>query len=348
MRYRVFGDRTGLRVSQLALGTGNFGTAWGYGAEPDEARRMFARYIEAGGNFIDTADNYQAGQSEALLGGLIAPVRERIVLASKFSLGPSPVQAGIAATGNSRKVMAQSVEASLKRLNTDRIDLLWVHMPDGVTPMEEVLRGLDDLARAGKILYAGLSDFPAWRVSRAVTLAEWRGTLPIAGVQLEYSLVERTAERELLPMAQALGLGTVAWSPLGGGLLTGKYRRGEVGRATQLGMLIHQEDSAHKGAVLDALEAVAEETGSNPGRVAIAWVAARGAVPIIGPKSVAQLEDNLAAAQVQLTEQQLSRLNAAGAPSLGFPHEMLGQPSIRQGLAGGQLERFDQPMGPVA
>lgn len=348
MRYQVFGNHTGLRVSQLALGTGNFGTAWGYGAEPDEARRMFGRYVEAGGNFIDTADNYQAGQSETLLSELIAPVREQIVLASKFTLGPTPAQAGVAATGNSRKVMVQSVESSLKRLKTDRIDLLWVHMPDGVTPMEEVMRGVDDLARSGKIVYAGLSDFPAWRVSRAVTLAEVRGSLPIAGVQLEYSLVERTAERELLPMAQALGLGTVAWSPLGGGLLTGKYRRGEVGRATQLGVLIHQEDSAQKGAVLDALQGVAEEMGSNPGRVAIAWVAARAAIPIIGPKSTVQLEDNLAAADLRLTEQQLSQLNAAGAPSLGFPHDLPNQASTRQSLAGGQLEQLDAPKHSVA
>ncbi|NNG24592.1 aldo/keto reductase [Massilia sp. ML15P13] len=348
MRYRVFGKHTGLRVSQLALGTGNFGTTWGYGAEPDEARRMFGKYIEVGGNFIDTADNYQAGQSETLLSDLIAPVRERLVLASKFTLGPTPAQAGIAATGNSRKVMIQSVESSLKRLKTDRIDLLWVHMPDGVTPMEEVMRGLDDLARAGKIVYAGLSDFPAWRVSRAATLAELRGSLPIAGVQLEYSLVERTAERELLPMAQALGLGTVAWSPLGGGLLTGKYRRGELGRATQLGTLIHHEDSAQKGAVLDALQVVADETESNPGRVAIAWVMARGAIPIVGPKSLAQMDDNLGATELRLTEQQLLHLNAAGSPSLGFPHELLSQDSVRQSLAGGQLDQLDAPDQPIA
>ena len=348
MRYQVFGKHTGLRVSQLALGTGNFGTAWGYGAETEEARRMFGRYIEAGGNFIDTADNYQAGQSETLLGELIAPVREKLVVASKYTLGPAPAHAGIAATGNSRKVMIQSVDASLRRLNTDRIDLLWVHMPDGVTPIEEILRGVDDLARAGKIVYAGLSDFQAWRVARAATLAEVRASLPIAAVKLEYSLVERTAERELLPMAQAFGLGTVAWSPLGGGLLTGKYRRGEIGRATQLGVLIHQEDNVQKAAVLDALQAVADETGSNPGRVAIAWVAARGAIPIVGPKSLAQLEDNLAAADVRLTEQQLAQLNAVGSPALGFPHDLLNQDAIRQGLAGGQLDQLDWPHSPVA
>lgn len=348
MRYRVFGRHTGLRVSQLALGTGNFGTAWGYGAEPDEARRMFARYLEAGGNFIDTADNYQAGQAETLLAELIAPERDRIVLATKYSLGPSPANAGIAATGNSRKAMVQSVEASLKRLHTDRIDLLWVHMPDGVTPVDEMMRGLDDLARAGKIVYAGFSDFPAWRAARAATWAELRGSLPLAAVQVEYSLVERTAERELLPMAEALGLGTVAWSPLGGGLLTGKYRRGEIGRATQLGMLIHQEDSAQKGAVLDAIELVATQTGENMGRVALAWVAARGAVPIIGPKSVLQLDDNLAAAGLHLTDEQLALLNDAGKPSLGFPHDMLNQAGIRASLAGGQLDGLDWPGATVA
>jgi aryl-alcohol dehydrogenase-like predicted oxidoreductase len=348
MRYQVFGSHSGLRVSQLALGTGNFGTAWGYGAELDEARRMFGRYLDAGGNFIDTADNYQAGQSETLLSELIAPVREKVVLASKYTLGLMPAQAGIAAVGNSRKVMVQSVEASLKRLDTDRIDLLWVHMPDGVTPMEEIMRGLDDLARAGKIVFAGLSDFPAWRVARAATWAELRGTLPIAGVQIEYSLVERTAELELRPMARSLGLGTVGWSPLGGGLLTGKYRRGEVGRATQLGTLVHQEDSTHKAAVLDALETVAGEVDSNMGRVAIAWVAARGVVPIIGPKSVAQLEDNLAAAELRLTAAQLALLDAAGAPSLGFPHDMLNQLPMKRSLAGGQFDSFDGPAEMVA
>lgn len=348
MRYRILGQHTGLRVSQAALGTGNFGTAWGYGADAAQARAMFDRYLEAGGNFIDTADNYQVGESETLLGGFIASVRERIVLASKYTLGPAPAAAGPVATGNSRKAMVQSVEASLKRLQTDRIDLLWVHMPDGVTPMEEMLRGLDDLARAGKIVYAGLSDFPAWRVARAVTLAQWRGSLPIAAIQFEYSLVERTAERELLPMAQALGLGTLAWSPLGGGLLTGKYRRGEVGRATQLGMLIHQEDDARKAAVLDALQAVADEAGSNPGRVAIAWVMAQGVMPILGPKSLAQLDDNLGALELSLSDAQCKRLSAAGAPSLGFPHDFLMQPGVRQGVSGGAWERSEEPALPVA
>jgi aryl-alcohol dehydrogenase-like predicted oxidoreductase len=238
MRYQVLGSHTGLRISSFALGTGNFGTAWGYGAEPAEAQRILDRYLEAGGNIVDTADNYQMGESEALLGAFIGAQRDHLVLASKYSWGQE-ANGGLLLTGNSRLNLRRSVENSLKRLRTDRLDLLWVHMPDGMTPMEEILRGLDDRARAGKIIYAGLSNFPAWRVANAVSMAELRGGLPIAAIQVEYSLVERTAERELLPMSKAFGLGCLAWSPLGGGLLTGKYRRGEQGRATQFGALIH-------------------------------------------------------------------------------------------------------------
>jgi aryl-alcohol dehydrogenase-like predicted oxidoreductase len=340
MRYQVFGRHTGLRVSAFALGCGNFGTAWGYGAEPAEARRMFDRYLDAGGNFIDTADNYQAGESETLLGEFIGSRRDHLVLATKYTWGQDPA-GGMLVTGNSRLNLRRSVEASLRRLRTDRIDLLWVHMPDGVTPIDEIVRGLDDLARAGKIVFAGLSDFPAWRVARAATLAELRGSLPVAAMQIEYSLVERTPERELLPMARAFGLGTVAWSPLGGGLLTGKYRRGESGRATQLGVLIHGEDDAQKTGILDALHAVAAELGSNPGRVALAWIVARGIVPILGPKSLAQLEDNLSAAEVRLDAGQSARLDAASAVAPGFPHEMLMRPDTVERLAGGPTDRFD-------
>ena len=174
MRYKIFGQRTGLRVSELVLGAGNFGTRWGHGAEPEEARRIFDAYADAGGNFIDTANGYQFGQSEEILGDLLAGKRDEFVLATKFTMRTDP-SSGLLVTGNSRKSMAGSVEASLKRLKTDRIDLYWAHASDGVTPLEEIVRGFDDLVRAGKILYAGLSDFPAWRVARAATIAEWRG-----------------------------------------------------------------------------------------------------------------------------------------------------------------------------
>lgn len=220
MRYKTFGRRTGLRVSELALGTGNFGTGWGYGAEREEAQAVFEAYVAAGGNFIDTAHSYQLGQSEKLVGQFIAADRDHFVVATKYTLGSGGAD-GLSRTGNSRKNLVRSVEESLKRLNTDRIDLYWAHMADGMTPMEEILRGFDDLVRAGKILYAGLSNFPAWRVARADLLADLRGWAPVAGIQIEYSLAERTADRELLPMAEALGLGVALWSPLGGGVLTG-------------------------------------------------------------------------------------------------------------------------------
>ncbi len=338
MRYRIFGN-TGLRVSTLALGTGNFGKGWGYGSDQDEARRVYARYREAGGNFIDTADQYQFGQAETMLGEFIAAERDDIVLATKFSLGDSP-DAGLQRSGNSRKAMLRSVEASLRRLRTDRVDLLWVHMPDGVTPIDEIARALDDLVRGGKILYAGLSDFPAWRVATAATLAEARGRSPVAAVQLEYSLVERSAERELLPMAAGFNLGTVAWSPLGGGLLTGKYRRGETGRAQGLGVVIHGESDARKTAVVDAVLAIAGDIGASPGQVAIAWVLARGVLPIIGPRTLDQLEDNLASLEVRLAAEQLDRLDQASAITLGFPHDVV--TATGPALAGGVPELIDQ------
>lgn len=215
--------------------------------------------------------------------------------------------------------------------------------------MEEMLRGLDDLVSAGKILYAGLSDFPAWRVARAATLAQQHGWAPIIAQQIEYSLVERTPDRELLPMAEALGLGTVAWSPLGGGLLTGKYRKGEVGRAETWKNLYHLEDSAVKTATLDALEAIARETGRNEGQVAIAWVMAKGTIPILGPRTRAQLDDNLGALTLSLTPEQLQRLDAASAIPLGFPHEMLTRfDGLRNQIAGGRADLIDLPSVPVA
>lgn len=343
MRYRVFGN-TGLRVSALALGTGNFGKGWGYGSDRDEAAGIYARYRDAGGNFIDTADQYQFGQSEEMVGEFIGGDRDAVVLATKFSLG-ARADAGLQDTGNSRKAMIQSVEGSLRRLKTDRIDLLWVHMPDGHTPIEEIARGLDALVRAGKIVYAGLSDFPAWRVATAATLAELRGWAPISAVQIEYSLVERTVERELLPMARAFGLGTVGWSPLGGGLLTGKYRKGETGRAQGLGVVIHGESDARKTATVDAVLAVAEETGLPPGQIAIAWVMGRGVLPIIGPRTPEQLADNLSATTITLSPAQRARLDEASAIPAGFPHDIVAASAPR--LRGGKEALLDLPEVPV-
>lgn len=229
MRYKIFGEKTGLKVSELALGTGMFGTGWGYGAQPDEVQQMLERYMDAGGNFIDTSESYQFGESEELIGKFIAKDRDSVVLATKYSLGSSASHS-LTRVGNSRKSMVQAVEASLKRLGTDRIDLYFAHMEDRVTPVEEIVRGFDDLVRAGKIIYGGLSNFPAWRTATAATLADLRGWSPVSAIQVEYSLLERTTESEVLPMAEGLGIGVMGWSPMAGGLLTGKYRNGETGR----------------------------------------------------------------------------------------------------------------------
>lgn len=350
MHYKVFGRKTGLRVAELALGAGNFGTGWGHGAERDEAKRIFDGYLEAGGNFIDTANGYQGGQSEAMLSEFIATERDRLVIATKYTLGTTSA-AGISHTGNNRKNMVRAVEESLTRLKTDHIDLFWAHMSDGVTPMEEILRGFDDLVRAGKIHYAGLSNFPAWRIARADLLAEVRGFAPIAAIQAEYSLAERTAEREQLPMAEALGLAATLWSPLGGGFLTGKYRSGdENNRAAKLGMLVHAEKSARETALLDTLLAVAAELGASPTHVAIAWLrdkakrSTTGLIPILGSRTREQLDATLGALNVQLSADQVSRLDGVSEVAKGVPHESIAGSVAR--FSGG--ETLDLPIIPVA
>jgi aryl-alcohol dehydrogenase-like predicted oxidoreductase len=312
MRYTVFG-KTGLRVSQVALGTGNFGTGWGYGADPDVSKAIFDAYVEVGGNFIDSADVYQFGQSEELLGTLLRGRREDFVLATKFARGATP-NANRLVTGNSRKALVASLEASLKRLKTDRIDIYWVHWPDDVTPSEEIVRGFEDLARAGKILYAGISNFPAWRLARAVTLAELSGAVPIAAAQFEHSLVHREPEADLFPASHALGLGVVTWSPLGGGVLTGKYRKGEKGRAEGFGGKVFQpENSPQRTQVLDTVIAIADELGVTPGQVAIAWAGTHGSIPIIGPRSPEQLADNLGALSLELSAEHIGRLDTVSS-----------------------------------
>jgi len=314
MDYIPFG-RTGLTVSQIALGTGNFGTGWGHGADAATSTAILDAYADAGGNFLDTADVYQFGQSEEIIGKALAGRREDFVLASKFSNGAAP-NANRLVTGNSRKAMIASVEASLKRLKTDRIDLYWVHHPDDVTATDEIVRGFDDLARAGKILYAGLSNFPAWRLAQAATIADLTRALPIAAAQSEHSLVHRDPEADLFPASRALGLGVVTWSPLGGGVLTGKYRKGETGRAEGFGGKVFQaEDTAQRTAIIDTVIAIADELHASPDQVAIAWAGSHGAVPMIGPRSMAQLTSNLGALDIAFTDDQSRRLDAVSATS---------------------------------
>ena len=326
MHYTTFGRRTGLRVSEYALGTANFGTSPGAGAGRGQSRAIFDAFAAAGGTFIDSADHYQGGESEIALGELLAADRDHFVLATKYSRG-TPGHTRINETGNSRKTMVRSLEASLQRLGTDYVDVYWVHLPDTLTPVDEIVAAFDDLTRAGKILHGGLSNFPAWRVATAATIADLRGKSPIIGIQAEYSLADRTADRDLLPMAEAFGLGAALYAPLGGGLLTGKYRLGDEGRLRTLGGGVRLEDGDQKTAILDTVLAIAGETGATAAQVSMAWLrhhAARSAtafIPVIGPRTTTQLDDYLAALDLDLTSEQYDRLQKTSAVALGTPHE---------------------------
>ncbi|MFF8382612.1 aldo/keto reductase [Streptomyces kanasensis] len=348
MDHLVFGRRCGLRVSAYALGTVNFGSTWGGGTDLAEARAVVDRFAEAGGTLVDTADCYQDGQSETFLGEILAGRRDHFTLATKFSYGVSAADRALLNTGNSRSAVIRSLEGSLRRLRTDHVDLYWAHFPDDLTPVEEIVVALDDLVRAGKIRYAGLSNFPAWRTARAVTLGEVAGRTPVVGVQTEYSLIERTADRELLPMAEALGLGAALWGPLGGGLLTGKYRNGSEGRLTDWhGRVIRTESDGHRTAVLDEVLSIAKEVGAPPGQVAVAWLdirarrAGAARVTVIGPRTTAQLDDYLAALDLELDDTHVRRLDAVSAVPLGSPHEIAH--SARDALLGGDASRVRPP-----
>lgn len=347
VKYSTFGRVAGLRVSEYALGTANFGTAWGSGAEPSDARRLFERFADAGGCFIDTASNYQDGQAEIVLADCLASDRDHFVVSTKFGRGTND-DTHVSSAGNSRRAMVQSVEASLRSLRTDRLDVLWAHYEDGVTHTDEIVHAFDALVTSGKVLYAGLSNFPAWRVARAATLSELRGWAPISGVQFEHSLIERSGERELLPMAEGLGLGVALYSPLGGGLLTGKYREATEGRQTLLPGIVYQEDTASKTLAIDAVLRVAEELGIDATAVAVAWqreLARRSAttcVTIIGPRTLRQLDGYLAALDVQLDEKHYGMLSDATAISRGVPHDSIAGPPDM-----GDRQRLAPSLAPV-
>ncbi|MEW5676034.1 aldo/keto reductase [Flavobacterium enshiense] len=331
MKYKIFGQKTGLRVSELALGTGNFGTRWGHGADKETSMKIFNKYIEAGGNFIDTADGYQAGESEEILGNLIAENRQEIILSTKFSTGGS----SLLTTGNSRKNIIHSAEQSLKRLKTDYLDIYWAHISDGQTPIEEIMRAMDDLVRDGKILYTGFSNFPAWRIANAALLADLRGWAPVAGIQVEYNLIERAPDRELLPMAEALGLGAAFWSPLAGGTLTGKYRsnqQNEVSRQQAWGgTLVKGETGSRETEILNALEKIAKEKDAKMLNIALAWVRQKhynsslSTVTLLGPRSEQQLIDNLNSLNISLSSEEIELLNRVSTIDLGYPHTMISE-----------------------
>jgi aryl-alcohol dehydrogenase-like predicted oxidoreductase len=332
--YRLLG-RSGLRVSPLSLGTMTFGTDWGWGTGIDEARRILDSYVDRGGNFIDTASAYTDGSSEKILGEITQGRREQLVIATKYTMNRRPGDPN--AGGNHRKSMIASVESSLRSLDTDYIDLLYLHAWDATTPAEEILRGLDDLVRAGKVLYVGISDTPAWQVSRMQAIAELRGWSPLIALQIEYSLVERTVERDLIPMAQEMGLGVLPWSPLASGVLTGKYKAADIedgpGEASAAGT--RKNVAVANGAlterallIADEVKQIAAELGKTQAQVALAWTLLNPAVTstILGARTHEQLIDNLGALEVDFTEEQVRRLDARSAVDLGFPHEFLARP----------------------
>jgi aryl-alcohol dehydrogenase-like predicted oxidoreductase len=341
--YRLLG-RSGLRVSPLSLGTMTFGTEWGWGSDIDESRRILDAYVDRGGNFLDTANSYTLGTSEQFVGELAKGRRDRLAIATKYTMNIDPGDPN--AGGNHRKSMMRSVERSLRSLQTDYIDLLYLHAWDQTTPVEEVLRGLDDLVRAGKVLYVGMSDIPAWQVSRMQAIADLRGWSPLVALQIEYSLLERTVERELIPMAAEMGLGVIPWSPLGSGVLTGKYSRADLdigeGGADPRGS--RKNGAAANGAlterglaIADVVVEVAREMGRTPAQVAVAWTLLEPAVTstILGARTLAQLEDNLGALEVTFTDAQRARLEEASAVDLGFPHRFLQSPMPRRVIFGG-------------
>jgi len=326
--YRLLG-RCGLRISPLTLGTMTFGVPASWGCDYSEAEKIVNAFVERGGNILDTANFYAAGESERIVGRLLDGRREQLVVATKYSL--SMRRGDPNASGNHRKNMVQSVEQSLKRLKTDYIDLFYLHMWDATTPVEEILRAFDDLVRAGKILYLGISDTPAWQVSRMQAIAELRGWSPLAALQIPYSLAERTVERDLMPMALEMGLGVLPWSPLAGGVLSGKYSRSDLA-ASPAAFDSRKDINLATGrlrestlAIADEVVAVAGELERTPAQVALAWTLLNRAVSstIIGVRNAQQLEDNLAALDVAFSDEQRARLDAISRVEPGFPHELL-------------------------
>lgn len=325
--YRTLG-RSGLRISPLALGTMTFGADWGWGADESEARAIFDHYVMLGGNFIDTANNYTNGSAETLVGKFARGRREQLVIATKYSAWTRKADPN--SGGNHRKSMVASVESSLQRLESDYIDLLYLHVWDGTTPVEEILQALDDLVRSGKVLYVGISDTPAWQVSRMQAISELRGWARLIALQIEYSLIERTSERDLIPMAVEMGLGVLPWSPLGMGILTGKYNSpraaadddptGRSGVVAGLGRLGERELG-----IAQAVADVAAEIGCTPAQAALAWTMLNPATaaPIVGARTPKQLDENLKALDVIFTGEQIAALDRASAIDLGFPHNLI-------------------------
>jgi aryl-alcohol dehydrogenase-like predicted oxidoreductase len=352
--------KSGLRVSRLALGAMTFGTDWGWGADENTARQLFDTYVDAGGNFIDTADLYTGGVSETWLGKFIAErhLRDRLVVTTKFTYNAEPGNPN--AGGNGRKNILRAVEGSLKRLGTDYIDLYLLHTWDKITPAEEVMRTLDDLVRSGKVRHVGLSDTPAWYAAQSQTLAQWRGYEPLSTLQLEYSLVERNIEREFVPLGQELGMGIMVWSPLASGLLSGKYKpsasgaTGEGRLETVKGMAnpAFQKFSDRNWAIVAELEKVAAELDRSMAQVAVNWVANRPGISsvIVGATKLSQLEDNLKALEFTIPSELVDRLETVSRPESQFPYSFFDneiQGMIHGGVTVGRQHSNYAPTAPI-
>lgn len=338
MKYKLLG-RSGLKVSELCLGTMGFGTEAGWGADKDTSFAIMDEFINAGGNFLDTANVYKLGTSEKIIGDYISHHdRDYFVLATKYTLKDNTTNPN--ASGNNRKNMMRSVEESLKRLKTDFIDVLYLHIWDDLTPIDEVLRGLDDLIRQGKVNYAAISDTPAWVVAKGNTLAELMGWSQFIALQVEYSLIQRTPERELIPMAKHFGMTVTPWAPLGGGALTGKYLRGEQGRIKPESNRLNERSEGITRVVM----AIANELGVSPGNVALEWTRQQGfsCIPIVGATKVEQLQDNLKTIDVNLNDEQLKRLDEVSAISLGFPGDFFKEEGVRLNSFGGFWDRVER------
>lgn len=338
MKYKLLG-RSGLKVSELCLGTMGFGTEAGWGADKETSFAIMDTFANAGGNFIDTANIYKLGTSEKIIGEYISNHdRDYFVLATKYTLKDNITNPN--ASGNNRKNMMRSVEESLKRLNTDFIDLLYLHIWDGITPVDEVLRAMDDLIKQGKVNYAAISDTPAWVVAKSNTLAELMGWNQFIALQVEYSLLQRTPERELIPMARHFGMTVTPWAPLGGGALTGKYLRGENGR-------IKPESNRRNDRSTDITKVVmeiADNLGISPGNVALRWTMGQGfsSIPVVGATKVNQLEDNLKTVDIDLSKEHFQKLNDISAIQLGFPGDFFNEDAVKTNTFGGFYDRVEK------
>jgi aryl-alcohol dehydrogenase-like predicted oxidoreductase len=337
MNYRLLGP-SGLKVSELCLGTMGFGTEWNWGVDKDASFKILEAFTEAGGNFIDTANRYTEGTSERIIGEFVQGNRDHFVLATKYSLHDNLTN--VNASGNNRKNMMRSVEESLKRMRTEFIDLLYLHIWDNLTPIDEVMRALDDLVRQGKVNYIGISDTPAWVISKGQTLAELMGWSRFVCLQIEYSLLQRTPERELIPMAKHFNLTVTPWAPLAGGALTGKYLKGDKGRIKEDSKRLNENAQRIIKVVID----IAEELGVKPSSVALQWTRQQGfsCIPIVGATKVPQLLENLESLDVKLEEKHLQRLHEASKIEMGFPGDFFKEDGVRVVTYGGFYDRIEK------